>query len=45
MHGKGSYVEGAMEMMKRAEFTPQKWHKATTEEANRAHKEEMYRQG
>jgi hypothetical protein len=47
MYGKGSHVEGAIEMMKRAEFTPQKRHKAATdnEEANIAHKEEMHRQG
>ena len=47
MYGKGSHVEGAMEMMKRGEFTPQKRYRATTDngEANIAHKEEMHRQG
>jgi hypothetical protein len=47
VYGKGSHAEGAMEMMKRGEFTPQKRHRATTdnEEANRAQKEEMHRQG
>jgi hypothetical protein len=31
IHGKGSHVEGAIEMMKRAEFTPQKRHQTTTD--------------